>query len=281
MPDYTHEYSNFPNSPITQKHYIDISDDIAEVVGQIESAKAAGDYVAAAQLVADHPELSNYNFSAQDVNRFVEEIRNTQIFTQSFRRSIQFGGSAFTGDEIGDLWITGDLSSITGTGVNNSLKSTKGTKSSKKATSQPEPKKSLFMQEKDVEITIPKDYTKSINNIDNLVSLEQMDYDTEHLYQYKIDLKMTEIDLSEPMTEGDIIFNIGLFGELANGSVLLLNEKNVVYDPHESELQINVVNFNSNLKKIYPFYSVRNYSDAKGNIDFKVLHGDFTVEVTE
>ena len=276
MSEYTHEYSNFPDSPITQKNYKDISDEIATVVGQIESAKAAGDYATAAQLVADHPELSDYNFSSADVNRFAEEIRNTQIFTESFKRSIQFGGSAFSGDEIGDLWITGSISEPEVMAA-----SAPQTRKSSKTVAKNEPKKLLFAQEKDVQVVIPKGYTKSVNNIENNVSLEQMKYNPEHLYQYKIDLGMTGIDLSEPMTNGDIIFNVSFFGELENGTVLLLEEKDIVYNPHESEININVVHFNSNLKKIYPFYSVRNYSDAKGSIEFKVMHGDFTVEVTE
>lgn len=277
MSDYTHEYSNFPDSPIVQKNYMDISDDIADVVGQIETAKASGDYATAAQLIADHPELSNYNFSSADVNRFIEEIRNTQIFAQSFKRSIQFGGSAFLGEEIGDLWITTTIKEDSILAATDTLRSRKKIKTGAKS----DPQKLVFAQEKDVQITIPKEYSKSMNNIDNYVSLEQMKYETEHLYQYKINLNLTDIDLSEPLTEGDIIFNITFFGELDNGSVLLLEEKNIVYDQHNSELQIAVVHSSSNLKKIYPFYSVRNYSDAKGDITFKIMHGDFTVEVTE
>ena len=104
MADYTHEYSNFPDELITMKEYKDINDEIASVVAQIETAKANGDYATAVAIVSAHPELSDYNFSASDVNRIVEEIRNAQIYATNITNAFSYGDDNFAGD-VGDIWI--------------------------------------------------------------------------------------------------------------------------------------------------------------------------------
>lgn len=104
MADYTHEFSNFPDELITMKEYKDINDEIASVVAQIETAKANGDYQTAVSIINAHPELSDYNFSASDVNRFIEEIRNTQIYATAITKAISYGDDKFAGD-VGDIWI--------------------------------------------------------------------------------------------------------------------------------------------------------------------------------
>jgi len=108
MAEYTHEYSNFPTELITMKEYKDINDEIASVVAQIEAAKASGDYATAVELINSHPELGDYNFSASDVNRMIEEIRNTQIYATQITKAITYGDDNFAGD-VGDIWI-GDAS---------------------------------------------------------------------------------------------------------------------------------------------------------------------------
>lgn len=104
MADYTNEYSTFPENLITMKEYKDITDDIAAIVGEIETAKAAGNFSQALEIIKAHPELSDYNFSASDINRIIEEIRNAQIFAQSITKSITYGNDSFSGD-VGDVWI--------------------------------------------------------------------------------------------------------------------------------------------------------------------------------
>ena len=104
MPDYTHEFSNFPDSLIGVKTYKDIDDDIASIVAQIEQARADGDFKRASEIISEHPELSDYNFSANDVNRIIEEVRNTQVFAKKHEKAIDYGGSYYDGEK-GNLWI--------------------------------------------------------------------------------------------------------------------------------------------------------------------------------
>lgn len=105
MPDYTHEFSNYPDSLIDMRTFKDINDEIASVVAQIEAAKADGDYADAIAIIKAHPELADYDFSANDINRIIEEIRNSQIFVTTITQGITYGGNSFRG-EVGDIWIT-------------------------------------------------------------------------------------------------------------------------------------------------------------------------------
>ena len=102
--DYTHEFSNYPDSLIDMKTFKDINDDIASIVSQIEAAKAEGYYDDAIAIIKEHPELADYDFSANDINRIIEEIRNSQIFVTTITDAITYGNDEFRGS-VGDIWI--------------------------------------------------------------------------------------------------------------------------------------------------------------------------------
>lgn len=104
MADYTHEFSNFPDSLVDMKTFKDIDDSIASIVSQIETAKANGDFATAVAIISAHPELADYDFSANDINRIIEEIRNSQIYATSMTNAITYGNTEFRGS-VGDIWI--------------------------------------------------------------------------------------------------------------------------------------------------------------------------------
>ena len=104
MADYTHEFSNFPESLIDMRTFKDVNDEIASIVSQIETAKANGDFATAVSIINEHPELSDYDFSANDINQIIEEIRNSQIFAAKITNAFSYGDDNFAGD-VGDIWI--------------------------------------------------------------------------------------------------------------------------------------------------------------------------------
>lgn len=107
MANYTHEYSNFPDELITVKTYKDVDDDIAALVQQINEYREAGDFASANALVAENQAaLSVYNVSSEDINRIVEEIRNTQIYAKESGNSVYYTDTEPTDAVInGDTWL--------------------------------------------------------------------------------------------------------------------------------------------------------------------------------
>ena len=104
---YTHELSAFPNTPINLPKFKDVDDTVKTLVEQVRQYRIAGNYSAVASLINSNRELlRQYNFTAEDVNRIVEDIRNTQLYVQSKKQ--QFYYTASRGDFIGadqDVWI--------------------------------------------------------------------------------------------------------------------------------------------------------------------------------
>lgn len=119
MAAYTYEYrdrsASFPNTVPDVVTYKDVDADVAPVVGQIESAVRSGDYATATQLISDYEanltdktkSLKYYLISAEDINRIIEDIRNTQIFAISNAQSIYTTESEPVAQAVGDVWVGG------------------------------------------------------------------------------------------------------------------------------------------------------------------------------
>jgi hypothetical protein len=93
---------------MTKKQYKDVDDSVASKIQQIQDLRRSGSYNLAAQKIKEL-NLKDYNFSAQDVNWLIEEIRNTQIYAKQKRQNI------YTDDENPitsainyDVWIGGE-----------------------------------------------------------------------------------------------------------------------------------------------------------------------------
>jgi len=104
---YTHELSNFPNTPINLPEFKDVDNTVRTLVEQVRQYRMAGNYTAAANLIQQNNDtLRQYNFTAEDVNRIVEDIRNTQLYVQSKKQQLYYTASEnnFVGSDQ-DIWI--------------------------------------------------------------------------------------------------------------------------------------------------------------------------------
>lgn len=117
---YTYEYrtqaEGFPTVVPAMTTYKNVDSVVGEVVSQIEAAVAAGDYDTAAQIISDYedsvsaePEksLKNYMITAETINRLIEDLRNTQIFSMQKQQEIYFSETQPTDAKFGDVWIGG------------------------------------------------------------------------------------------------------------------------------------------------------------------------------
>lgn len=105
MSAYTNEYSNFPLEVINVKEYKNVDDFIKGFVNQIQLLREQGYYAEAARMIRTSADMSPYNFDATDVNRLVEEIRNTQIYAQSQKQAIFYSDQRNFDPSVYDVWI--------------------------------------------------------------------------------------------------------------------------------------------------------------------------------
>lgn len=80
---YTHEYSNFPYTPIAQHHFKDADDSVASLINEINGYKERGLYELASKIMKENEDvLAQYSLGgAETINTLEEEIRNGQIMT--------------------------------------------------------------------------------------------------------------------------------------------------------------------------------------------------------
>lgn len=85
------EYSNFPKEKIKLHKYKNIDNDFKSKIEKINSLRAQGDYVQAAELIKSSPEdLSQYIIDATTFRTLEEEIYNTQIYAKQKQQFIYF-----------------------------------------------------------------------------------------------------------------------------------------------------------------------------------------------
>ena len=124
MPRYTHQAgAQWPNSLIDLTNYQDAQNNSAgEILAQIKAYQEAGDYDAAQQLIHNYSQLIKpYVYDSAAINKYVEELRNLEIYTKSKKQQIFYEP---TEDEaanyvvLQDVWIgnVGDASSVIGEG---------------------------------------------------------------------------------------------------------------------------------------------------------------------
>ena len=111
--NYTYEYRNkeaaFPNAIPDKIEYKDVDANVASIVKSIEDCIFAGDYAQASSIMNEHAvELDGYMINALDVNRIIEDIRNTQIYARSRKQEIFFDESEPI-VEHNDVWISSVL----------------------------------------------------------------------------------------------------------------------------------------------------------------------------
>lgn len=107
MSKYETEYSNFPSKKITKHHFLDVTDEIATIVNQINALRAQGQYSQAAQLIQKNKEiLSQYIIDAETFRTWENEIYNAQKYAKQVQQSIYFEENEEDVDCLeGDVWI--------------------------------------------------------------------------------------------------------------------------------------------------------------------------------
>ena len=107
MSKYQNEYSNFPNKKIIKHNFLNVTDEIASIINQINTLRSHGQYIQAAQLLQTNKEiLSQYIVDAEIFRTWEDEIYNAQKYAKQVQQSIYFEENEEDVDALeGDVWI--------------------------------------------------------------------------------------------------------------------------------------------------------------------------------
>lgn len=107
MSKYETEYSNFPNKKITKHNFLNVTDEIASIVNQINTLRSQKQYNQAAQLLQENKEtLLQYIADAETFRTWEDEIYNAQKYAKQVQQSIYFEENEEDVDCLeGDVWI--------------------------------------------------------------------------------------------------------------------------------------------------------------------------------
>ena len=89
--NYINEYRTpgFPESVMDSGNFLDVNDDMKDVISQINSARKAGNYNVIKTLYEEYKDvLDRVDLGASKINSIIEEIRNTQIFAKEAHQQI-------------------------------------------------------------------------------------------------------------------------------------------------------------------------------------------------
>ena len=102
---YTHDYSNFPNSIMEKVEFKDVDSSVIEAVNAFEEAMANDNYSRAKQIYEDN-NLGLYIISAYHWNLAFESLRNMQIYAKTKGQQIHYVDSI---NDIPDNPVHGDI----------------------------------------------------------------------------------------------------------------------------------------------------------------------------
>ena len=108
MAQYTHEAGSlFPETLITLTNYKNADSTVEALLLQIKTYQDSGDYDSAQQLIDENINtLRQYVLDTAAINRYVEEIRNLEIYTKTHKQQIFYQSAApSTYVYDGDIWI--------------------------------------------------------------------------------------------------------------------------------------------------------------------------------
>lgn len=119
MPKYTFQAgAHFPNSLIDLTNYKDADNTVGPIIAQIKAYQESGDYDAAQQLITQHAStLKKYCFDSAAINKYVEELRNLEIYSKAHKQQIFYvpaEDEASIYADLQDVWIgsVGDPTSV-------------------------------------------------------------------------------------------------------------------------------------------------------------------------
>lgn len=107
MSKYDSEYSNFPAKKIIKHNFLNVTDEIAAIVNQINLLRSQKQYNQAAQILQENKEtLSQYIADAETFRTWEDEIYNAQKYAKQVQQSIYFEENEEDVDCLeGDVWI--------------------------------------------------------------------------------------------------------------------------------------------------------------------------------
>lgn len=114
--NFREEAESFPHDIPAITTYKDVDENVASIVGQVESAVRDGNYAAASELIENYENslqdqqysLKYYMISTQVINRMIEDIRNAQIFAISNLQQVYTLESEPLAAVFGDIWVGGE-----------------------------------------------------------------------------------------------------------------------------------------------------------------------------
>lgn len=113
MARYTYQAgAHWPNSLIDLTNYRDADNTVGSLIAQIKNYQEQGNYDAAQQIIVQNINtLKHYALDASAINRYIEELRNLEIYTKTHKQQIFYTPTedeAASYAELQDVWI-GDV----------------------------------------------------------------------------------------------------------------------------------------------------------------------------
>lgn len=110
MAKYTYQAgATWPNSLISLTNYKDADNTVGSLIAQIKAYQEAGDFSSAQDLIDENIEtLKPYALDAAMINKYVEELRNVEIYAKSYKQQIFYDDDEETSSiymNTGDVWI--------------------------------------------------------------------------------------------------------------------------------------------------------------------------------
>lgn len=111
MAKYTHiSGAVFPDALMIKQQYKDAVDapesDLNKLL-ELKNIQLSGNYGSAKEYLTNNPALKDYIFTAESINRIVEELRNAQIYAKSVSQQIYYQEEKpMEYFSTGDIWIS-------------------------------------------------------------------------------------------------------------------------------------------------------------------------------
>ena len=111
MANYLREAGSlFPEKVIQPVGYLDVTEDIIEVVKQVKLYQEEGNLSAIQELLVQNPDLIKYMFGSKSINLIDEERYNLQVYAKNVQQQIFYQESnPVNVMSNGDVWIGGDI----------------------------------------------------------------------------------------------------------------------------------------------------------------------------
>ena len=108
MARYTNRFgSKYPGDIISLTGYQNADNTIGDLLNRIKSAEENGDYTGAHAIIQQYSNvLKPYVLDSTAINRYVEEIRNIEIFVKANKQQVFYQRSEPRDyASVGDVWI--------------------------------------------------------------------------------------------------------------------------------------------------------------------------------